>query len=230
MTKLQFRINQKIEFVNEEGQLGISLVQDWTKDYFMVTVPLKGTEQQLLHVGDEVTGIYYHDDGKVYMFNSRVLEYIIDRIPLYKLSLPDEFIRIQRRNYIRLVKTIPVKFWNATKEIEILLEEKSWQEVINNASIQGKSGIILDISGGGANLSFSEPLEEGDHLYIYIQIENLKIWVKGEVVRRYTKILDHAVAYHHGIKFIDISEEKRDKIIGFVFKKYREIKHKGGKL
>ena len=31
MTKLQFRINQKIEFVNEEGQLGISLVQDWTK-------------------------------------------------------------------------------------------------------------------------------------------------------------------------------------------------------
>ena len=67
----------------------------------------------------------------------------------------------------------------------------------------------MDISSGGANLSFSEPLEEGDHLYIYIQIENLKIWVKGEVVRRYTKILDHAAAYHHGINFIEISEEKK---------------------
>jgi c-di-GMP-binding flagellar brake protein YcgR len=227
MTKLQFRINQKIEFVNEEGQLGISLVQDWTKDYFMVTVPLKGTEQQLLHVGDEVTGIYYHDDGKVYMFNSMVLDRMVENIPLYKLSIPDELTRVQRRSYVRLDITMPVKYAEVAKELESLLEENGWEGILQDSSIPWETGTIMDISGGGINLAANRPLEEGDRVYVYIRSEELEIGIKGEVVRRYTKILDNVAVYHHGVKFVEINEAERDRIIGFIFKKYREIRHKG---
>ena len=80
---------------------------------------------------------------------------------------------------------------------------------------------------GGINLAANRPLEEGDRVYVYIRSEELEIGIKGEVVRRYTNILDNVAVYHHGVKFVEINEAERDRIIGFIFKKYREIRHKG---
>jgi len=167
MADLQFRINQKIEFVNEEGLLGISLVQEWTRDWFMVTIPLKGNERRQLQVGDYLTGIYYHDDGRLYMFNSKVLDRTIENIPMYKLSVPDTLTRVQRRNYVRLVITIPVRYTKATEATESKFKSSGWEANPKDDSIPWESGTIIDISGGGVNLSANSPLEEDSNVYIY---------------------------------------------------------------
>ena len=134
---------------------------------------------------------------------------------------------MQRRSYVRLDITMPVKYAEVAKELESLLEENGWEGILQDSSIPWETGTIMDISGGGINLAANRPLEEGDRVYVYIRSEELEIGIKGEVVRRYTKILDNVAVYHHGVKFVEINEAERDRIIGFIFKKYREIRHKG---
>ena len=88
MNKIQFDINNKIDFIREGEELGTSLVQDWREDSFLVSIPLKGYRKKLLIVGEWITGFYYDAKKRVYMFQSRVLGRVIQNIPMYRLSIP----------------------------------------------------------------------------------------------------------------------------------------------
>ena len=223
MKGLKFQINQKIEFISEEGQLGTSMVQEWTENFFLVTISLIGHEKTLLPVGDTVTGIYYDTDKNVYMFNSKVLARTVENIPMYKLSMPENVSRIQRRDYVRIPIIIPVRYAEITPEIKSLMEDqKAW--AANADKIPWEKATIFDISGGGINLGADRPLEQEKNILIHINREDLQITVQGKVVRKYTRILNDQVTYHHGIKFINMSEPVRDKIIAFIFQKYRQRK------
>lgn len=227
MGKLQFRINQKIEFINEEGQLGISLVQDRKKAFFLVTVPLKGDQRRLLPVGDIVTGIYYDYDDRLYQFNSRVLERIVENIPMYKLSMPENPVKVQRRDYVRIPVSIPINYIEITQETKALLDGKVWEDNNENFPVPWETGTALDISGDGINICTNKPIITGEHVFIFIHTDGLRMGVKGEVVRSCAKTIDSKRTYHSGIKFVGLSESDRDKIIGFIFKKFRERKQKG---
>ena len=67
---------------------------------------------------------------------------------LYKLSIPDELTRVQRRSYVRLDITMPVKYAEVAKELESLLEENGWEGILQDSSIPWETGTIMDISRG----------------------------------------------------------------------------------
>ena len=83
-----------------------------------------------------------------------------------------------------------------------------------------KKGIILDLSGGGMKIKTEEKLSLRDRVTVNIFIgENEKVQVVGEAVR-VEKI--NTNEYICGLKFKEISERTRDKIIQKVFEQMRK--------
>lgn len=187
---------------------------------------MDGYKKELLHVGDLVTGIYYDDNDKVYMFNSMVIDRMVQNIPLYKLSVPKILRRIQRREHVRVPVTMPIlyKELNFDKDPSSGHEESREHEAGQDS---WKKGMALDLSGGGMNISLDKPLEENQHILIQLNTDGLELDVKGQIVRSYTEVVLGRVSHRAGVCFVDLAEADRDRIIGFVFKKQRDMRQKG---
>lgn len=83
-----------------------------------------------------------------------------------------------------------------------------------------KKGIILDLSGGGMKIKIEEKLSLRDRVTVNIFIaENEKVQIVGEVVRVEKS---NTGEYICGLKFKEISERTRDKIIQKVFEQMRK--------
>ena len=158
-----------------------------------------------MHENDEIEAEYYVDGGNYYKFNCRVLGRTREgKLNLYRLSKPYNIIKIQRRNFVR-VDMVEYAFYKLQNDNE----EEAW-----------KKGIILDLSGGGMKIKTEEKLSLRDSVTVNIFIgENEKIQVVGEAVRvEKCKINE----YICGLKFKEISERTRDKIIQKVFEQMRK--------
>ena len=157
----------------------------------------------------EINGNIQILDGEVF-YKSNLQDvtenYLLIDIPvnLYRLSKPYNIIKIQRRNFVR-VDMVEYAFYKLQNDNE----EEAW-----------KKGIILDLSGGGMKIKTEEKLSLRDSVTVNIFIgENEKIQVVGEAVRvEKCKINE----YICGLKFKEISERTRDKIIQKVFEQMRK--------
>ena len=78
---------------------------------------------------------------------------------------------------------------------------------------EGK-GYILDISGGGLNLlcDFDFPIRQGVFLEIHFKLENQAFFVKGQIIRK----LDTMTELNYGVRFVNINEIYRSKIIAAI--------------
>ena len=232
MNKIQFDINNKIDFIREGEELGTSLVQDWREDSFLVSIPLKGYRKKLLIVGEWITGFYYDAKKRVYMFQSRVLGRVIQNIPMYRLSIPETLYKVQRRDYVRVPITIPIVYAKISPEGTGSAGDVSAHGPLPSAGkgkaspVLWENATVLDLSGGGMNLSADNPLEPEQQIWIQIDTEGLKMKAKGKVVRCRARRISDLKTYSMGIKFIDITERDRDRIIRFVFKKLTDMRKK----
>ena len=126
------------------------------------------------------------------------------KLNLYKLSKPYNISKIQRRNYVR-VDMVEYAFYK--------LQNDNGEEV-------WKKGIILDLSGGGMKIKIEEKLSLRDRVTVNIFIaETEKVQIVGEVVRVEKS---NTGEYICGLKFKEISERTRDKIIQKVFEQMRK--------
>jgi len=227
---IDFRINNKIEFILEGNAECSSLIQDVRPDSLLVTVPLEGLQRRMLPVGETVECVYFGEGSKVYMFTLKVIERVMDNIPLYRITIPDSYDKIQRRNYVRVPLIVPVLYTEAQDDIDKLLREKTPEEV--EALYRGSwlRGSTLDLSGGGMKLNTKTPVTPGALLVLIMKADELNIAVKGRVVRCIKNMGGDQPAFHSGIEFIDIPEARRDKIIGFIFERLRGMIRKGDML
>ena len=225
MYNINLKINGKIEFILEEDGQAVSLIQDVREDYILVTIPMKGIHIKMLSIDEEVDGFYY-DGEHVYMFTSKVLARTIDNIPLYKLSIPNAFKKVQRRNFVRIPISIPILYIKYNDKIKTVLKHNSLEQVEKHYMGKWGKGHTWDLSGGGAKINLYKPLKVESIIYSIFKCGDLYIGVKGRVIRCIPYIFKKQITYHIGLEFIDISERKRDRIIRFIFIKLREMKNK----
>ncbi len=225
INKIDFKLNGKIEFVFDEGGPGVSLIQDVQDDYILITIPMKGINIKILCKDEEIDGFYY-DGNNVYMFTSKVLDRIVDNIPLYKISIPNSFKKVQRRDFVRIPISIPIIYTNYNDELKDMEMSKRVEEIEKYYNSKWKKGYTWDLSGGGAKVNLYKPLRTDNIIYLILKHENLYIGVKGRVVRCIPYLFKKQISYHIGLEFVEISEGKRDKIIRFIFAKLREMQNK----
>lgn len=204
MKKFKLEINGNIQILDGEVAYKSNL-QDVSENYLLIDIPVNNGIYLTMNDNDEIEAEYYVDGGSYYKFNCRVLGRTKEgKLNLYRLSKPYNIIKIQRRNFVR-VDMVEYAFYNLPNDNK----EEKW-----------KKGIILDLSGGGMKIKTEEKLSLRDRVTVNIFIgENEKVQVVGEAVR-VEKI--NTNEYICGLKFKEISERTRDKIIQKVFEQMRK--------
>jgi len=121
-----------------------------------------------------------------------------------------ELKKIQKREFFRL---------------NIILNVK-----IKYTDDQGKSqiveGIARDISGGGIRLIAKTKLSKDSIVSVGLALDDNFVEVDGKIVRC-IQFEESLHKYDIGVKFLDMDEGTRGKIISYIFKKQRKIIKKG---
>ena len=204
MTKLDLKINGRTEVIYDKV-LYKSLIQDINKDELIISIPVADGIYLTIKNGEKIDQYYYDDKGNIYKYTTTVLGRIVENgMPFYKLSLPFNIEKIQRRDYVRV---------NMINEITYMTED----------SDDIKKGLILDLSGGGARIKIKEKLSKNDIILVNLNLEGSSLSLKGQIVR---VDLTETKEYICGVRFTNISESMKEKIIRLVFtvmRKQREL-------
>lgn len=204
MEKLKLEINNKLEVLYDKKNYK-SVIQDIREkeEEILISIPVLDGEYLTLATGTIIEQIYYGNNN-IYQFKTKILGRTKERnLSLYRLSLPYDIKKIQRRDYVRVNFVKIINYINA-KDIE---KEKY------------KKALLLDLSGGGMRIKVEEKLEKDDIILAKIVYENSIINVNGKVIR-VERTEDNK--YICGIIFSDINERTREEIIKIVFKVMRK--------
>lgn len=211
-----FELNSKIELIKEDEEYTSGLIYDISDDKLYVSIPPGDKSFRLLREGENIQGMVYLKE-QILGFNCIVSKRIHGDNPVYELSNLDNFTRIQRRSDIRIPYTSPV-LYTGDKDLLAIIEKEEYPElIIPNILEDLKEGMSLDISGGGVKLSCNEDLDIEGPLFLVLNLGNETITVKGKIVHKEINILPKQIKYSYGIKFLDIGERLKDRIIQFVF-------------
>jgi hypothetical protein len=101
--------------------------------------------------------------------------------------------------------------------LELLLRDEKDKEKL-------RSGRTLNISGAGMSITYEEPLRVGDILSTNLLVSKIPpAWLDlyCEVVRVVPNLEGEEATYKIALKFIDLNEEDREKIIFYTFQQQR---------
>ncbi|OEF97278.1 hypothetical protein BHF71_03855 [Vulcanibacillus modesticaldus] len=213
-------INQLIEISLGDGEkfLYKSRVADVLQEEINIELPInKETGKiKLVPPGEEIEVIYFSNDQGQILFNTKVIGIKREQIPLLSIELPKDYKRIQRRNFLRVPASIETSY-------KIIGEgQREWNIVRT-----------IDISGGG--LQFVAPdskkinLEQEIIGWLVVPFNNgliEHIKYQGKIVRIHRPNEEVNVNWV-SIKFTQIQENMRAKLIRFCYEKQVELKKKG---
>lgn len=213
----ELSIGDRIELIriNSKGKKNyISQILDIIdEETFIVSGPIHKSEIILMHKG-EIVKVSYIIEGKGrYSFNARVLRREYERVYKLELQKISDTKRYQLRGFYRFAIDIPV-----IKEFAIKRG--------NEKDIVTEKCRTKDISGGGLMLYSNYKHEIGDMVICKFNIDDHQVHTKGKIVR-VDKVDTFDYNYGLGIRFLDISEKDRDRIIQFIFLKQRLLRGKG---
>jgi len=211
--KINDRVEIRIQNPYYAGKYS-SRVEEILPNTIVLAAPLKRGVIVPLRAGDTITVSYYGQTAG-YSFTTKVIGASYQKLPLIAVQKPQKVNKIQRRNYIRIPASIPVRF--------LVLDDQR-----QPAGSDLYSTETLDISGGGALIISPVKLSRDDCLDIELDLPRRgTIRVLGRVARVEKKKSEYGPRYLIGVDFSVIDKADREKIIQYVFELQREMRRKG---
>jgi c-di-GMP-binding flagellar brake protein YcgR len=204
------QISQKIYVTNVESRDNwyLASVQDITDNELLISIPTKGTNPLVLKKDDHLI-MSFTSDGSRYEFSTRVNGWRYDNIPMYVLTLPGEYKRVQLRQFVRISTLLDV--------LCAEMPESGKHPVFIKCS-------SLDISGGGIRLLHKKNFEVDTKLLLKIIIPVKKdpeyLELNGIVVRTWPD--DNLNIFKVAVRFEGISRSQQDLIVRYTFMKMSE--------
>ena len=186
----------------------------FSEDRILVSIVSDDKRIKLLYVGDSVNCLVFQNSGGT-SFDATVSKRIPGDTPLYELSSIRNLMEVRRRQDVRVPCTIDVLY---SDNDMILSHEKYKLEELEIDQIRHlfNKGTLSDISGGGVRfVSHSKVLAK--ELVFYIKLKEDSLFVKGLILHEYAKIKLKDSYYSYGVKFVELTEKEKDRIIKFIF-------------
>lgn len=202
MKGLEIGLNRIISIFWDDKKVYKATVQDEDEDFFSITIPAAEGNYLFLKEGDWISATFNDDKGNVYKFTTGIIKRKIDNnIPMYVLNIPEKFIKVQRRNYVRVSTILPVEYARFKVDSETIFD------VLSPAT-------LLDLSGGGLKIKIKNKLDLSEKIAVKIKYNDEEVIVKGKIVR-----VDKTEGSEFicGLLFENIYEKDRDKVIKIVF-------------
>ena len=208
MVNLELKVNSRIEVIVDEKSYK-ALIIDIEDDNIKINIPVCNDEYLMLYKDDKIEINSYLDDRICFNYYCNVISKGKDNnVIYYKLTLPYDVRRVQRRNFFRVNLLEEVTYKNITNKTEKEIEELPY-----------KSGIMIDLSGGGLKVKTKEKLKGNDIIVMRINMTGIEVKLKGQIVRIEAS-MDNNFLY--GVKFLDITEMESDRIIRELFEIMRK--------
>ncbi|GGA61158.1 flagellar brake protein [Ornithinibacillus halotolerans] len=194
-----------------------SKIIDQNNNHIYIDYPIHMKTRRTKHyieIGTPVTAEFIGQDQLLYQFKTTIVDRIRGNIPAYLLLLPneDQFLRIQRRQYVRV---------NASLDIAVQSNEFNFLPFTT---------VTMDISGGGLSIIIPEgiPMTESERINLTLVLplhsgEYHYLELIGEVVRVIHKQDSLRTA---SIKFISPEKQDQQVIIHYCFEVQREERQK----
>lgn len=216
MAEINLEINKRLDILWYD-KIYKSSVQDMSDNYIAIAAPILGGVYLPLHKGDTFEVIYYIDEKQVYEFTGNVVgRKFEEKVQLIILEFPKEWKLVQRREFVRIEVSNPIRYVKFVTSDDLKLAEKTLDEET------GTTGILMDLSGGGLRIKTTEKMVYGDLIAIDIDLMDRKIRVNGKLVRVFKDTKDNKEYYVCGVAFIELHERTRDKIIQLIFEIMRK--------
>lgn len=218
-------LNQRIELEVHDGEYAgtyLSRVEEIGEKDLKVAIPVDRGTIVPLRLKTAVTVTFLGKDA-VYSGNTFVIGRFMDPIPILVLLKPEDFCRIQRRDYVRVDTSLPIK-------IKIIEEQKT--EICTKVI----SGYSRNVSGGGMMVAVEVSdvgkvkISLDSSVEIEFEIPDIAVSIRaiGEIVRldkqRSPKETEELIL---GVCFTLVEEKEREHIISYVFRRQRELRKLG---
>lgn len=210
---IRISMNQNDQFIYK------ARVADISNDSFSIEIPVdeRTGSLKLIPVGTPIKVWYISNDRGQISFDSKVVKLKKEQVPLLCLEYPENFHRVQRRDYLRVDTTVETSF-----KIKDGINQK-WNIVRT-----------LDLSGGGMRILLPPSVElhhknmiEG---WIVLPFKNGTIHhvkYEGEIVRIHVPN-DRIAGKWVSIKFNKLNENMRATVVRFCYEKQVEAKKVNG--
>ncbi|GAA0746197.1 flagellar brake protein [Clostridium oceanicum] len=214
-----FKVNNRVEIEREDGYYK-SIIQDIKDDSLYISIPVSEGSYLPLHENEQITGLYFNGRD-ILKFTTIVTGRKIDKILMLKIKRPESYKKVQRRSFVRINVLLDTccACMNKTKELKDITKG----QFNGNLDIEFFNATILDLSGGGAKLSSKRELFLGEIIIMSIPFDEETITLKSKIVRK-EKDDNNVTVY--GIKFIEVDDRNREKIIRFIFMTMRKQLHR----
>lgn len=215
MEKSIIKIGTKVEFIDSRGESYPSVIEVVKESCILVKLFFGERDFPKTTQGNKVELVIYHK-GSVYSAQSSFLG--IKREKEFAgvvLTTPENTKKIERRKYFRLPINIEIEILMLPLDTEYM-EIKDMPKPIFNLL---KPTTTIDISGGGMKITFDNKPEVGQKALVVIYIpDQLKLLCSVMRVEMDNKEGKYKVS----LKFENIRERDRDKIIAFIFNEMRK--------
>lgn len=213
-SEIIFNINDKVEII-EKGRTYKSLIQDINSSSICIGVPIYDYRSYPIHIG-ETLEYYVNVNKEVYKCLSIILgRRAENNVQLIELSIPENPIRVQRREYFRLPIVMDMKYY----AIPPGRVYSGIKDIPSGYFERMKRSVTLDISGGGMKAKIDDEVKKGNFLIISFNIPEEIIAIASVV---WCQKDEKDKNYKAALRFEGIKEKERDKIIRFIFSKSRD--------
>lgn len=201
MSNFIVKVNDRVEIIID-NKIFKSIIQDIEEDSIKINIPVCDGEYLSLRTND-ILELNSYSNGKYFNFHCEVIERGRENnIIYYKLSSPYKVKEIQRRDFVR------VDFLN-------IVEFKKISKENNNEETDGfKEALMIDLSGGGMRFKTKEKLQKYDEVILEFKLNDKINCLNAKIIRLEKTDRNE---YIYGVKFINISENKREKVIKEIF-------------
>jgi len=228
--KAGLKLNQKVEFIMPDHTAASSMIQDFIEKRdahanagarpdsdglgILVSIPVQNGKERLLDVEIPYEVLVYGSD-RIYAIRAAVGRHVVDEVPLYCLEVLSFLGDIQRRQNVRIVVNLPVRF----HEIE---QQSKLNSQMLIQSLPMVEGWITDLSAGGIKLVTESKLSNGRRVLISFELDNETLCVSGTIKHRALANTPHSKEYSYGIEFESLPMRIEDRIAHYVFAKLRQ--------
>jgi len=214
MKKEILQVTQKIDIVetdrnSQQQDVFFSRIEDIREASVLITPPFRKGLSLPPRIG-RVISARVVSDKVPYLFEATLLSYISDQLPLWEVSKPSDYHKIQLRSDVRLEISL-----KADLELLELTDEK---KIIKT--------LTKDLSAGGLQVVLPELLPVGTMVKINVTLLKDFVFESKGTILRLAQPLPPLDKYCAGIKFMEVDAATKKKIISYIFSKQAEKRMK----
>lgn len=207
-------VTRKIDVIEEDLEnlkkdIYFSRVEDMTDSSVFITPPFRKGFLLPPRIGRQITARIVADKVP-YLFQSNLLRYLPGPFPLWEITFPAVFNKIQMREDVRLEINLKVNLEVSAGEDEIKIFKT----------------LTRDLSAGGAQVLLPSPLSVGTTVRINVTLCSEFEFVSKGIIIHVIPPLPPVDKYFAGVKFLEVTEATKKRIIRYIFAKQAEIRMK----